>query len=435
MDGFLKISGGRKLSGKVRISGAKNSALQLIPAALLTREPVTLLNIPDLSDIATMADIAASLGAKIDWDKTAETMRIEAPKITAVKVQYGLISKMRAGIYALGALLGRTGEAKVAAPGGCKIGARPIDFHLRAMEALGANIEIHHGYIAAKAAGGRMAGGEIDGLIRMIDDIPVTSHGGTVNTILAAALAKGETVMRHASMEPETDDLIAMLNKMGAKIRRETDDEASTLRITGVGELSGCEHAVMPDRLEAGTFAIAAGITGSRIEIDAADPLKMDVVLDHMRRAGIKIDGTKNGFSVDARGIRPAATDVSVLPYPGFPTDLQPQFMAMMAVAEGISTVVETMFENRLMYVPELVRMGASIDVLGYDSALFTGVEKLCAADVSCPDIRGGAALALAALAAEGETVLYGAHHIRRGYHDFAGKMRSLGAAIETGGQ
>jgi UDP-N-acetylglucosamine 1-carboxyvinyltransferase len=404
-------------------------------ASLLTDEPVVLKNVPDLADIRTFIELLRNHGAKVEWDKENATLRLHAPKITSIKAPYGIVSKMRASIYILGALLGRCGEAKVSAPGGCSLGQRAINLHIEAMQSLGAKVELHHGYIVAVApedGGGRkrLRGATVNGLVRVQDGVVITTHGGTVNAIEAAVLAKGETVIEYASMEPEVDDLINMLNKMGAKISRVRRGAANLIKIDGVERLSGCEYSVMPDRLEAGTYAIAAIITGGEVEIENADASKLLIVLDKLQQAGAKITLTPSGFIADGRGVKLKAVDIAAEPYPGFPTDLQPQFMALMSVASGTSTVKENLFENRLMYVPELVRMCAEISVTGENFAEFSGVPKLCGADVAVSDIRAGAALTIAGLVAEGETVLHKVRHIYRGYQNFVGNLRALGADI-----
>ncbi|MDR1008807.1 MAG: UDP-N-acetylglucosamine 1-carboxyvinyltransferase [Rickettsiales bacterium] len=428
----FRIRGGRPLNGKVKIAGAKNSVLELMPAALLTAEPVTLKNVPDLADIATLKELLEGLGVKLTWDKPNHTLHIDAREIASVKAPYEVVSKMRASIYVLGALLGRKGEAKVASPGGCVIGSRPINVHLDAFEALGAKISHKHGYIVATAPGARLRGGTVNGLVKMQDDVPITTHGGNVNTIEAAVLAQGHTTIRYASQEPEVDDLMNMLNAMGAKISRARDGDVNTIEIDGVESLHGVEYSVMPDRLEAATYAISAVMTRGRIEIDGADVSKMQAVLDKLREAGAKIEPTATGFIADGRDTDLRAVDIDVEQYPGFPTDVQSQFMALMTIAKGASTLHETLFENRLMYVPELGRMCADIEILDAKTARFRGVESLCAADVSASDLRSGAALAIAGLAASGETVLHDVHHVYRGYQDFVKNLRSLGADIEV---
>ena len=433
---YFKIRGGKPLNGVVKVRGAKNSILELMPASILTSEPVILHNVPCLSDIETLKSLLENFGSKIEWDKENHTLVLHTPKITNIKAPYDIVKKMRASIYVLGALMGRCGEAKVSAPGGCVIGQRPVNIHLEALEALGANIEIHHGYIVGNApmedGRKRLKGGKINGRVRVQNGVNITTHGGTVNAIESAVLAKGETIIEYASLEPEVDDLINMLNSMGAKITREKDGKIDIIRIQGVDELHGTEYSVMPDRLEAGTYAIAGIITGGKVEVQDADVSTMTCVIDKFKSAGAKIIPTENGFIVDGENIDLKAVNIDVEQYPGFPTDMQSQFMALMTVANGSSVLKETLFENRLMYVPELVRMGANIEILGDSLARFNGVKKLYAADVMASDLRSGAALTLAGLVADGETVLHRVYHIYRGYENFVENLRSLGADIEV---
>lgn len=433
---YFKIIGGTSLNGSVNIRGAKNSVLELMPATLLTAEPVILHNVPNLSDIQTLIDLLSNFGTSVEWDKENHTMKLHTPVIKSVKAPYEIVKKMRASIYVLGALMGRCGEAKVSSPGGCVIGQRPVNIHLLAMEALGAKIEIHHGYIVGEAPSmngvRRLQGGIISGLVRNQNGVAITTHGGSVNAIEAAVLAEGETIIEYASIEPEVDDLINMLNKMGAKISREIKDGINLIRIQGVEKLQGCEYSVMPDRLEAGTYAIAAAMTSGCIEICNVDVSKMEVVIEKLKDTGVKITNTDNGFIADARNVKIKAVNIEVSQYPGFPTDMQSQFMTLMTVADGVSVLKETVFENRLMYVPELVRMGADIRILGDNTAQFTGVKSLCGADVMASDLRSGASLAIAGLVAEGETILHRVYHIYRGYENFVENLRSLGAQIEV---
>ncbi len=433
---YFKIKGGKPLNGSVQIRGAKNAVLELIPAALLTSEPVILHNVPTLSDIAILKELLENFGAKIDWDKQNHTMTIHTPEIKSVKAPYDIVKKMRASIYVLGALMGRCGEAKVSTPGGCVIGQRPVNIHLEALESLGASVAIHHGYIVANApeknGKKRLVGGKVNGLVKVQNGVNITTHGGTVNAIEAAVLAEGETIIEYASIEPEVDDLINMLNSMGAKIARDRKGDIDVIKIEGVEKLHGCEYSVMPDRLEAGTYAIAAIMTKGVVEVQNADLSTMDIVIEKIRQAGGKIIPTQNGFIADGRDCEIKAVNIDVEQYPGFPTDMQSQFMALMTIAKGTSVLKETLFENRLMYVPELVRMCANIEVVGDNMAKFKGVEKLYAADVMASDLRSGAALTLAGLVAEGETVLHRVYHIYRGYETFAENLSALGADIEV---
>ena len=432
---YFKIKGGKKLNGIVNISGAKNSVLELMSASLLSAEPVTLNNVPNLTDIDTLNDLLKSLGTIVDWDRNNHKLVLHTPKITNVKASYDIVKKMRASIYVLGALMGREGRAKVSIPGGCVIGQRPVNIHLTALENLGAKIELHHGYIIGEApinnGKQRLIGGTINGLVRMSNDVAITTHGGTVNAIQAAVLADGETVIKHASIEPEVDDLINMLNKMGAKIKRSTKNGINIIHITGVEKLNGCEYSVMPDRLEAGTYAIAAFMTGGIININNSDISVMSTVIDKFKLAGCVIEKTDTGFIADGSKSKILGTNIDVEQYPGFPTDMQSQFMAMMSIAKGESILKENLFENRLMYVPELSRMGANIEIINDNMVKFTGVNELTAADVMASDLRSGAALVLAGLVANGETNLHRVYHIYRGYDNFVNNLQNLGADIE----
>ncbi len=433
---FFKIRGGKPLNGIVKIKGAKNSILELMPAALLTDEPVILHNVPTLSDINTLKGLLEIFGSVVSWDKENHTITIHTPVIKNIKAPYDFVKKMRASIYVLGALMGRCGEAKVSAPGGCVIGQRPVNIHLEALEALGADIQIHHGYIVGNApinnGKKRLVGGKINGLVRVQDGVNITTHGGTVNAIEAAVLADGETIIEYASIEPEVDDLINMLNSMGAKIARDRKGDIDVIKIQGVEKLHGCEYSVMPDRLEAGTYAIAGIITKGVVEVQDADVSTMDIVIEKLKQAGAKITPTANGFIADGRGCDLHAVNIDVEQYPGFPTDMQSQFMTLMCLAKGTSVLKESLFENRLMYVPELMRMGADIEILGDNMAKFKGVKNLNAADVMASDLRGGAALTIAGLVADGETILHRVYHIYRGYENFAENLKNLGADIEV---
>ena len=435
---YFKIKGGNPLNGSVTIRGAKNSILELMPASLLTDEPVIIHNVPRLSDIENLKILLENFGSKVLWDRDNHTVTIHTPNITNIEAPYDIVKKMRASVYVLGALMGRVGEARVYVPGGCVIGQRPVNIHLEALEALGAKIDVQHGFIIGTApideenGKRRLVGGMVNGLVRVQNGVHITTHGGTVNAIEAAVLAKGKTVIRYASMEPEVDDLINMLNTMGAKITRVKDGDVNTLEIIGVDKLHGCEYSVMPDRLEAGTYAIAAFMTKGCIDIQNADVSTMGAVIDKFREAGCKIIPTENGFIADGRDCHIKAVNIDVEQYPGFPTDMQSQFMTMMTIADGESVLKESLFENRLMYVPELVRMGAKIETMGDSVAKFTGVEHLFGADVIAADLRSGAALAVAGLSAEGETLLHKVYHIYRGYESFAENLKSLGADIEV---
>ena len=426
---YYKIKGGRSLEGKVRIRGAKNSALELMAASLLTAEPVILKNVPVLSDIAVMAELLASLGTEIEWDKTAGTMRLFTPVVKGTRASAEIVSKMRASIYVLGALLGREGKAEIPVPGGCTIGARPIDVHLRLISELGAELEEKAEFVHAK---GPLVGARVNGLVRMEGGWEVTTHGGNVNAIMTAVLAKGTTVITHATLEPEVDDLISMLAMMGARIGRKRADGVNTIVIEGVASLHGVTYDVMPDRLEAATYAVAGIMTRGEVELIGADLSKMDAIVEALRGAGGVVEPTPFGFAASGKGVgRFKPIDVLAAMYPAVPTDAQSQIMALATLADGVSTVREIIFENRLMYVPEFRKLGAKIDIIDSHTAKFTGVPALHGAELVTPDIRAGAALAIAALAAEGESTLGAIHHILRGYQDFVGNLRSLGAGIE----
>ncbi|MCL2439318.1 MAG: UDP-N-acetylglucosamine 1-carboxyvinyltransferase [Alphaproteobacteria bacterium] len=429
--GKFRIQGGTPLCGTVSISGAKNSVLELMSAALLTSEEVILENVPELSDIAVMSSLLETLGAKVEWDKAAGMLKINAAGITSLKAPYEIVSKMRASIYVLGALLGRFGEAEVSMPGGCVFGSRPLDVHFRAFETLGATIENQHGYIVAKAPVGGLIGAEINGLVRIQDGIEITTHGGNVNMIEAAVLARGRTVITHASLEPEVGDLIDMLNAMGAKIRRAMRGEVNVIEIDGVESLRGVRYRVMPDRLEAATYLLGAAITGGRVEVVGADASKMGALLEALRKAGVKIEVLDSGTRIvaDARGADLVGVDVHVVPYPGFPTDVGSIFIALMSLARGRSKFHDSIYE-RLMIVPELERMGAIINVANPHTAIVEGVVGLSGAEVKATDLRSGAALTLAGIAADGETVVHKTNHVFRGYHKFVENLRALGANI-----
>ncbi len=432
---YLKIKGGNPLSGVVKIRGAKNSVLELLAASILTDEPMVLRNVPNIADIEAMVELLKGIGSTIEWDREARVMKLHTPVVTTVKAPYEMVKKMRASIYILGALMGRCGEAKVASPGGCVIGTRPVNIHLEALEQLGASVEIHHGYIVGKAPlntneSRQLIGSKINLRVREQDGVDITTHGGTVNALEAAVLACGETIIEYASLEPEVDDLINMLNLMGAKISRDKKDGVNVIKIEGVEKLHGCDYSVMPDRLEAGTYAVAAAMTKGKIEIQDVDVSVMDNILEKFVEAGVKITLTETGFIVDATDCELKAVNINVEQYPGFPTDMQSQFMTLMTVAKGKSLLNESLFENRLMYVPELVRMGADISING-SFAVFKGVKQLCAADVTSSDLRSGASLAVAGLVADGVTNLYDIHHIYRGYDNFVENLQALGGDIE----
>ncbi len=414
----FEITGGTPLKGQVKIGGAKNSVLELIAASMLTDEEVILHNVPALADIATFEELLRYLGVGYAYDSTTHTLKIHAKEIKTSKAPYEIVKKMRASIYVLSPILARKNEAIVSLPGGCTIGSRPVDRYIDAWKKMGANIEIKNGYIETFAPQG-LKGCKIDCVKK--------SHGATATTIMSAVLAKGQTIIEDAAIEPEVTDLCKMLNKMGAKI---SGLDTPTLVIDGVDKLHGCEYVVMPDRLEAATYAFAACITGGCVEIMDAEPSHLNDVLEKLQAMGVKIELRESGFLVDATGVKLKAVDVHVDRDPGFPTDLQSPFMAMMTVAQGSSVVEETVFENRFMYVPEMRRMGANIEHNDNNMAKFIGVKELNGTDVMAADLRSGAALVLCGLVAQGKTTVHRIYHIDRGYEHFEEKLSSLGAKI-----
>ncbi|GAB01389.1 UDP-N-acetylglucosamine 1-carboxyvinyltransferase [Acinetobacter venetianus] len=415
MDKFL-ITGGVKLEGEVRISGAKNAALPLLAAMILADSPITLTNVPNLKDVNTLVKLIAGLGVTMSYE--GETVRADTSTLDNQFAPYELVKTMRASILVLGPLLARYGNAKVSLPGGCAIGSRPVDQHLKALEALGAQIEVENGYVHA-SVDGRLKGGEV-----VFDMVTV---GGTENILMAAALADGVTTIRNAAREPEITDLAQMLIKMGAKIEGLDTD---TLVVTGVESLHGCEYAVVADRIETGSYLAAAAITGGRVKTTHTDPALLEAVLDKFEEMGAEVTRGDNWIELDMQGKRPKAVSFRTLPHPEFPTDMQAQIMAVNAIGRGFATISETIFENRFMHVPELSRMGANIQVEGHD-AVVTGVDKLQAAPVMATDLRASFSLVLAALVAEGETLVDRIYHIDRGYEHVEDKLQSLGAQIK----
>jgi len=422
MDRIL-IRGGKPLSGKITISGAKNAALTLLPCALLSEEPVTLRNLPRLADVDSFGHLLNQLGVSTTIEGSRQedfgrVMTLKASRVTSSVAPYDIVRKMRASIVVLGPLLARTGEATVSLPGGCAIGNRPIDFHLQAFQALGATIEMKNGYVRALAPDGGLKGALVA--------LPFPSVGATENTLMAAALANGVTVIENAAREPEIVDLCNLLVEMGSEI-----EGAGTDRITihGKDRLHGTTYKVMPDRIEAGSYACAAGITGGELELLGADAHDMTAILKGLRDAGLHVDETKKGIKVAADGKLKPLT-LSTAPHPGFPTDMQAQFMAMLALAEGASVLTETIFENRYMHVPELTRMGADITVNGR-TAVVRGVPGLTGAPVMATDLRASMSLILAGLAASGETIVNRVYHLDRGYERLEEKLSAVGADIE----
>ena len=421
----IKIVGGKQLDGKIYISGAKNAALPLICASLLTRDTITLTNMPILSDITSLNKLLLQHGTQIDeFDDfidghPTKTYSYRTQEVTSLVAPYDYVRKMRASYYVLGPLLARYGHVELSLPGGCAIGARPMDVHLSALEQMGATIEIKNGYVFADIKG-RLKGANII--------FKVASVGATCNILMAATLAEGTTRIENAAKEPEIGDLIDLLNAMGAKI---TGKDTSILTIEGVESLHGATHKVIPDRIEAGSYAVAAAITRGRLELINAQSSTLQCPLQILKSMGVDITETENSIIVDARGKTLVGKDIITDFYPGFPTDLQAQFLALMLTADGASLITETIFENRFMHVPELMRMGANINVHGHASAIVRGVSKLYGAPVMSTDLRASFALILAGLIAEGETIVSRVYHLNRGYENLTEKLKAVGADIE----
>ncbi len=412
----IRIRGGRPLEGRIPISGAKNAALPLMAAALLSDGPLTLTNVPDLADIETMGALLAQHGLTVERDRAARTIVLSGAAENLL-APYDIVRKMRASVLVLGPLVARFGEARVSLPGGCAIGTRPVDLHLKGLEQMGAEIELEAGYIHAKAPRG-LRGARIL--------FPQVSVGATENLLMAAALAEGETELVNVAREPEIEDLARCLIAMGARIEGLGTDR---LRIEGVRRLGAATHAVIPDRIEAGTYACAAAITGGAVLLEGARLDHLGAVARILREAGVEVEEAPGGIRVSRlNGLH--GTDVMTEPFPGFATDMQAQFMALMAVAEGAAMVTETIFENRFMHVPELNRMGARINVHGA-SAIVRGVPRLSGAPVMATDLRASVSLVLAGLAAEGETIVNRVYHLDRGYERVEQKLASVGADIE----
>jgi len=410
----IRITGGTPLNGTISISGAKNAALPLMTCGLLTDERLTLTNVAKLADLATMSDLLAQHGIAVEPNGRTTSL---GGRIKNTEAPYEIVSKMRASFLVLGPLLARTGEARVSLPGGCEIGTRPVDLHLKGLEALGAEMKLDGGYINASAPRGLKGANFV---------FPFVSVGATENLLMAASLADGITTLKNAAREPEITDLATCLIAMGAKIEGLGTD---TLTIEGVKSLHGATHAILPDRIETGTYACAAAITGGKVFLENARASDLGAVVSSMREAGITITEEHNGFSVERSGGL-TGVDVMTEPFPGFPTDMQAQFMALLAVAEGASMVTETIFENRFMHVPELNRMGAKVNVHG-SSAIIRGVKSLSGAPVMATDLRASFSLVLAALAAEGETTVSRVYHLDRGYEAVEQKLAGCGARIE----
>jgi UDP-N-acetylglucosamine 1-carboxyvinyltransferase len=426
MDKFL-IRGGKALRGTVAISGAKNSALPVMAAALLTAERVTVHNIPKVRDLVTMSKLLAFMDAKVSvTEMPASDYVIEAPRLNHAEAPYELVKTMRASILTLGPLMARLGVARVSLPGGCAIGARPVDLHLSALEKMGALITTSHGYIEARVAGtGSGAhGGRLKGAHIVFEKITVT---GTENILMAATLADGETVLENCAREPEVTDLVVMLRKMGALIE---GDGTSTLRIRGVRELHGTEHRVIPDRIEAGTFLVAGAITGGDLTITNCEPEHQGAVIAKLQEAGACVETVDKTTLRVRAGKKLVAADMTTEEYPGFATDMQAQYMALATQAEGTSTITETIFENRFLHASEMIRMGANISIDGR-RAVVHGPAALSGSTVQASDLRASAGLVLAGLVASGETVIDRVYHIDRGYEGIVEKLRAVGADIE----
>ena len=410
----LKITGNGPLNGEITISGAKNAALPLMCAGLLTAGTLRLKNVPMLADVKTTQKLLQGMGARVLTDNIHE-FEINGGTVSNTCAPYDLVRTMRASILVLGPTLARFGEAQVSLPGGCAIGSRPVDQHLKGLEAMGAEIVIEHGYVKAR--------GKLKGARVLMDMVTV---GGTENLLMAATLAEGTTVLENCAVEPEVVDLAECLVKMGAKI---SGIGTPVMTVEGVKELHGAEHSVVPDRIEAGTFLCAVAMAGGKVRLNHAAPHTMGAVLDKLREAGAQISTGDDWIGIDMPG-RPKAVVIKTAPHPGFPTDMQAQFMAMNAVAEGSATVTENIFENRFMHVPELNRMGADIEAEG-NTAIVRGVAKLSGASVMATDLRASASLVIAGLVADGETVVDRIYHLDRGYEHIETKLRGVGANIE----
>ncbi len=406
------------LAGSVRISGAKNAALPLLMASILADSPCVFTNVPKLRDITTSLALLAELGAVTSFDKAAERVEIDPTSINNVTASYELVKTMRASILVLGPLLAKFGEANVSLPGGCAIGARPVDLHLAGLEQMGAEIEVDAGYVRARV-NGRLQGATI-----FMDTVSV---GATENLMMAAALAEGTTVLENAAREPEIVDLANCLNSMGAKV---SDAGTDKITIEGVERLQGCDYRVLPDRIETGTFLVAAAMTQGKVRCEHAAPDTLEAVLSKLAQAGAHITLGDNWIELDMQGQKPKSVNIKTAPHPGFPTDMQAQFVALNCVAEGTGVVTENIFENRFMHVPELNRMGAGIELEG-NNAVCRGQAKLKGAQVMATDLRASASLVIAGLVAEGETSVERIYHLDRGYQDIEVKLGAMGALIE----
>jgi UDP-N-acetylglucosamine 1-carboxyvinyltransferase len=411
----LLIRGGTRLSGEIVVSGAKNAALPILAGTLLASEPVTIGNVPHLKDVATTITLLQSMGVVVTFDDRLN-VEADAREVPIRRAPYELVKTMRASILVLGPLLARFGEADVSLPGGCAIGARPVNLHVQGLQAMGAKVVVENGFIKARTR--RLKGAHI-----VFDTVTVT---GTENLMMAASLADGETVLENAAREPEVIDLARFMNAMGAAVR---GAGTSTVSITGVTALGGARYNVLPDRIETGTYLVAAAMTGGRIRLTRAAPQDLEAVLIKLGEAGAEIKTGKDWIELDMHGKRPRAVNIKTMPYPGFPTDMQAQFCAMNSIAEGVGTITETIFENRFQHVLELQRMGANIRIEG-NVAVCTGVDRLTAAPVMATDLRASAGLVLAGLSAEGDTLVDRIYHVDRGYERIEEKLRQLGAEI-----
>jgi len=411
----LQVAGGRTLDGEVRVSGAKNAALPILAATLLASEPVAIGNVPHLQDVTTMIELLGRMGATVTVDERMN-IEVDASTVRQPVAPYDLVKTMRASILVLGPLLARFGEADVSLPGGCAIGARPVNIHVAGLQAMGAEISIENGYIRARAS--RLRGARL-----VLDTVTVT---GTENLMMAATLADGQTVIENAAREPEVVDLADCLNALGAKVRGAGTD---IIVIDGVERLHGGSHRVLPDRIEAGTYLVAGAITSGRVHLKQVAPAHLDAVLAKLREAGATVTSGADWIELDMRGRRPRAIDLRTAPYPAFPTDMQAQFAALDTIADGVGTIIETIFENRFMHMLEMRRLGAEIRLEG-NTAIIKGVPKLQAAPVMATDLRASASLVLAGLVAEGRTVIDRIYHIDRGYEAIEEKLSALGADI-----
>ncbi|MDO5756654.1 MAG: UDP-N-acetylglucosamine 1-carboxyvinyltransferase [Rhodobacterales bacterium] len=417
MDSII-VTGNGPLSGTIPIAGAKNACLTLMPATLLSDDPLTLTNAPRLSDIRTMAELLGSLGAEVSTLQGGQVIAMSSHALASQRADYDIVRKMRASILVLGPLLARFGHAEVSLPGGCAIGARPVDLHLKALEAMGARLDLREGYVHASAPGG-LKGGTFE--------FPIVSVGATENALMAATLAKGTTVLKGAAREPEIVDLATCLRRMGAQI---DGDGTDTITIQGVDRLHGATHPVVTDRIELGTYMLAPAICGGEVTCLGGRISLLASFCEKLDAAGLSVTETAEGLTVARRNGAIRAVDVTTAPFPGFPTDLQAQFMALMCTAGGTSKLEETIFENRFMHAPELIRMGADIDVHG-GVATVRGVAGLKGAPVMATDLRASVSLILAGLAAEGETIVNRVYHLDRGYEHVEEKLRAVGALIE----